>query len=213
MVEQRTHNPLVAGSNPAGPTTIAMKLLEEKIIELGQVKDGDVIKVDLFLNHQIDTQLIDKMADEFIRIFEEEKFTKVLTVETSGIALAYPVAQKLGLPLVYAKKKDSVNFDGELYSSKVISYTHFREFNVIVAKKLLNRDDNVLIIDDFLANASDLKGLLGICQQAEVKVGGIGIAIEKAYLNAGDDLRERGLRVESLAKIKDIDKHENKPIF
>ena len=128
-----------------------MKLLKDKIKKLGQIKDGDVLKVDEFLNHQIDTKLVDKMADEFIKRFKDVKFTKVLTIETSGIAVAYPVAQKLGIPLVFAKKKDSVNINGEKYSSKVISYTHFREYDETVSKKFLSNKDHILIIDDFLA--------------------------------------------------------------
>ena len=186
-----------------------MKLLKDKIKKLGQIKDGDVLKVDEFLNHQIDTKLMDKMADEFIKRFKGIKFTKVLTIETSGIAVAYPVAQKLGIPLVFAKKRDSVNINGEKYSSKVISYTHFREYDETVSKKFLSNKDHILIIDDFLAKGSPLRGLLSICIQAGAKVDGIGIAIEKVYQNGGNELRDEGYRVESLVKILDIDEKTN----
>lgn len=190
-----------------------MKLLEDKIKKLGHVKEGDVLKVDAFLNHQIDPVLLDKMADEFIKIYSDKKFTKVFTIETSGIAIAYPVAQKLGIPLVFAKKSESINIDGELYSSKVISYTHFREFNVIVSKKFLSENDDVLIIDDFLANGSALRGLLSICKQANVKVEGIGIAIEKHFQKGGQELRSEGYRIESLAMIDKIDAKTNTIVF
>lgn len=190
-----------------------MKLLKDKIKKLGQIKDGDVLKVDEFLNHQIDTKLVDKMAEEFIKRFKGIKFTKVLTIETSGIAVAYPVAQKLGIPLVFAKKKDSVNINGEKYSSKVISYTHFREYDETVSKKFLSNKDHILIIDDFLAKGSPLRGLLSICIQAGAKVDGIGIAIEKVYQNGGNELRDEGYRVESLVKILEIDEKTNKIKF
>ena len=190
-----------------------MKLLKDKIKKLGQIKDGDVLKVDEFLNHQIDTKLVDKMAEEFIKRFKGIKFTKVLTIETSGIAVAYPVAQKLGIPLVFAKKRDSVNINGEKYSSKVISYTHFREYDETVSKKFLSNKDHILIIDDFLAKGSPLRGLLSICIQAGAKVDGIGIAIEKVYQNGGNELRDEGYRVESLVKILEIDEKTNKIKF
>ncbi len=213
MVEQRTHNPLVAGSNPAGPTIFVMKVLKDKILKLGKIKNGDVLKVDEFLNHQIDTKILDKIADEFINRFKGVKFTKVLTIETSGIAVAYPVAQKLCLPLVFAKKKDSVNIDGEKYSSKVISYTKFREYDETISKKFLNNKDKVLIVDDFLANGSSLRGLLSICQQAGCKVAGIGIVIEKSYKRAAKELRDEGYRIESLVKIVNINEKTNKIEF
>lgn len=190
-----------------------MKLLVDKIKKLGRVKEGDVLKVDTFLNHQIDPILLDKMADEFIRIYSDKNFTKVLTIEASGIAIAYPVAQKLGVPLVFAKKSQSINIDGELYSSKVISYTHFREFNVIVSKKFLSDKDRVLLIDDFLANGSALRGLLSICKQANAKVDGIGIAIEKHFQKGGQELRSEGYRIESLAMIDKIDAKTNTIVF
>ena len=196
-----------------GPPFIAMKVLKDKILKLGRVKNGDVLKVDEFLNHQIDTKLLDKIADEFIKRFKGVKFTKVLTIETSGIAVAYPVAQKLGVPLVFAKKKDSVNIDGDKYSSKVISYTNFREYDETVSKKFLSDKDKVLIVDDFLANGSSLRGLLSICQQAGCKIEGIGIVIEKSYKVAAKELRDEGYRVESLVKIINIDEKTNKIEF
>lgn len=190
-----------------------MKYLEEIIKKYGQIKNSDVLKVDTFLNHQIMPDVVDKLADEFISLYSDKKFTKVLTIETSGIAIAYPIAQKLDIPLVFAKKQDSVNIDGELYSSKVISYTHFREYDVIVSKKFLNEKDSVLIVDDFLANGSALNGLLSICQQANAKIDGIGIVIEKCYQKGGREIRDKGYHIESLAMIEKLDEKNNKIVF
>lgn len=190
-----------------------MKYLENLIKKYGSIKNSDVLKVDTFLNHQILPDVVDKLADEIIRIYSDKKFTKILTIETSGIAIAYPIAQKLGIPLVYAKKQDSVNIDGELYSSKVISHTHFREYDVIVSKKFIDEKDSVLIVDDFLSNGSPLMGLLSICQQANAKIDGIGIVIEKCYQRGGREIRDKGYRIESLAMIEELDEKNNKIIF
>ena len=209
MVEQRTHNPLVAGSNPAGPTSFQgdlMKLLEEAIKDHGIIKDNDIVSVDKFLNHQIDINLVDAMAEEFIRIFSDCNINKVLTVETSGIPIAYPVAQKLDVPLIIAKKKTNVNVNNNVFSSKVISYTHFREYDVVVEKQYLNKEDSVLVIDDILANGSSLKGLLSIMDQSDANLCGVGVAIEKSF-QKGSEFREQGYRIESLANIKSIDKN------
>ncbi|MDO5328609.1 MAG: xanthine phosphoribosyltransferase [Coriobacteriia bacterium] len=188
-----------------------MKILEDRIKSDGIVTDHDILKVDSFINHQIDSVLYDQMADEFIKIFKDKKITKVLTIETSGIAIAYAVAHKLNLPFVFAKKTESINLHGDVFSSKIVSYTHFREYDVIVSKKFLQAGDHVLILDDFLANGSALRGLLSICAQAEATVEGIGILIEKTFQRGGRELREKGYQIESLAKIKSIS--ENKIEF
>ena len=192
---------------------VNIKLLEDKIIELGEVREGNILKVDMFLNHQINTEILDQMAEEIIRLYKNSEITKVFTIESSGIAVAYPVAQKLRVPLVFAKKSQSINIDGDVYSSKVESFTHKRIFNVIVSKKYLNCHDKILIIDDFLANGNALNGLLSICEQAQAKVEGMAIAIEKRFQNGGNKLRKKGYRVESLAMIDSIDAKTNKIIF
>lgn len=186
-----------------------MKLLEERILKEGIVKEGDILKVDSFLNHQIDTELMDQMADEYIRLFDTSKINKILSIETSGIAIAYAVARKLNVPFVFAKKTESINLEGEVYSSKVVSYTHFREYDVIVSKKFLGPEDHVLILDDFLANGCALRGLISICKQAGTTIEGIGVAIEKYFQRGGADVREAGFHLESLARIKKIDASTN----
>lgn len=190
-----------------------MKLLEDKIIEYGQIKHGNVVKVDTFLNHQLDPFVVDALADEFIRLYSGSSISKILTIESSGIAIAYPVASKLGVPLVFAKKAESINLDGELYTSKVFSFTKHREYDVIVAKKFLSDKDNVLIIDDFLANGSALNALLSICTQANLHVEGIGICIEKCFQKGGEEIRSKGYRIESLAMIESIDADNQKIVY
>lgn len=190
-----------------------MELLKKRIQKDGIVKEGDILKVDSFLNHQIDVELMDAMADEYIKRFDTSKITKVLTIETSGIAVAYSVARKLKVPFVFAKKTESVNLEGDVYSTKVVSYTHFREYDVIVSRKFLDSKDHVLVIDDFLANGCALRGLLSICMQAGASVEGIGVTIEKTFQRGGDDVREAGYHLESLAKIKSIDSKSNKIVF
>ena len=222
MVEQRTHNPLVAGSNPAGPTTKDFKLinpggtmkeLQDKILKYGKLEDGTILKVDSFLNHQVDTQLVNKMADEWVSKIKSKNVNKILTIESSGIALAYPVAHKLQVPLVIARKHEHVNIYGDYYSAKIISYTHFREYDVVVSKKFLNKTDRIYVVDDFLANGCALKGLLSIIKQSGAYVVGIGIAIEKAMQPGGTEIRNAGFVIDSLARIKEFDKQLNKPVF
>jgi len=176
-----------------------MELLEQRIKEDGEVLPGNILKVNNFLNHQVDTNLLDKMGEEFVRLYENVEVTKILTIEASGIAIAYPVARQLNVPLVFAKKHQSLNVNDDVYVTKVWSFTHKDFYNVVVAKKFLNKDDKVLIVDDFLANGNALKGLIDLVEQAGAKVQGICIAIEKGFQEGGKLIRENGYRVESLA--------------
>ena len=178
-----------------------MKMLEEKILNDGLVLSGTVLKVDSFLNHQIDTKLICELAKEWKRLFDGENITKIVTIEASGIGLACITALEFGVPVVYAKKLKSVTIGDDLLSSKVVSYTHGNSYNVIASRDYITKDDRVLIIDDFLANGSALRALIKICEMGGATVVGAGIAIEKAYQKGGDSIREKGYRVESLAKI------------
>ena len=182
-----------------------MNFLEERIIRDGTVKPGNVLKVDSFLNHQLDVALLEQIGEEFKRRFSDVPVTKVLTIEASGIAMAYPVAKAFGVPLVFAKKAQSVNLDGEMYVAEVDSFTHKRRNMVIVAKKYLNAADHVLIIDDFLANGCALQGLISIVESAEATVEGCGIVIEKGFQEGGDRLRNLGYRLESLAIVESMD--------
>ena len=182
-----------------------MRLLEERILKDGIVKSGNVLKVDSFLNHQMDITLLDAMGEEFYRLFANKPITKVLTIETSGIAIAYPVAKLFGVPLVFAKKSKSINLDGAVYAAEVESFTTKKVHKVIVAKKFLNPEDHVLIIDDFLANGFAVQGLISLVETAEATVEGLGIAIEKGYQDGGDRLRNLGYHLESLAIIDSMD--------
>lgn len=176
-----------------------MNFLEERIIKDGLVKPGNVLKVDSFLNHQMDVSLLDEIGHEFKRRFNGCEITKVLTIEASGIAIAYPVAREFGVPMVFAKKSKSVNIDGDVYVAEVESFTHKNKNNVIVSKRFLNSDDKVLIIDDFLANGCALQGLISICESAGAEVVGLGIAIEKGFQIGGRVIRNLGYKLESLA--------------
>ncbi len=182
-----------------------MNFLEKRIIEEGVVKPGNVLKVDSFLNHQMDIVLIDEIGREFRRRFADKKVTKVLTIEASGIAIAYPVAREFGVPLVFAKKSKSINIDGDMYVAEVESFTHKNKNQVIVSKKFLSADDHVLIIDDFLANGCALQGLISIVESAEATVEGLGIAIEKGFQDGGYRLRNLGYQLESLAIVDAMD--------
>ena len=182
-----------------------MNVLEEKILKDGVVKPGNVLKVDSFLNHQMDIALMDEMGKEFKRRFADNEITKVLTIETSGIAVAYPVARELGVPMVFAKKAKSINLDGEMYVAEVESFTHKKTNTVIVSKKYLNENDRVLIIDDFLANGCALQGLISLVEAADATVVGCGIAIEKGFQEGGYRIRNLGYRVESLAIVDAMD--------
>lgn len=180
-----------------------MKLLEERIVKDGTVKPGDVLKVDSFLNHQCDIDLFDKMGEEWARLFADVRVDKILTIEASGIGIACVAARHFNnAPVVFAKKAQSINLDGEQYSTQIYSFTKQKEFPVIVSKKFLHEGEHVLILDDFLANGNALNGLLEICENAGVVVEGFGIAVEKGFQGGGDALRKRGYRVESLANIR-----------
>lgn len=183
-----------------------MKELEDRIVRDGVVKPGGVLKVDAFLNHQCDVELFDHMGAEWARLFEGAGINKILTIEASGIGIACCVARHFGnAPVVFAKKAQSINLDGEQYSTTIYSFTKQREFPVIVGRRFLEPGDRVLVIDDFLANGCALEGLITICESAGAEVAGIGIAIEKGFQGGGDKLRERGYHVESLARITGMD--------
>ncbi len=182
-----------------------MEQLKKRILEEGTTRSGkDIIKVDSFLNHQIDPFLMQDMAKEFKRLFKDSNVTKVLTVEASGIAIASFVAAELGVPFVFAKKHNARNLDDNVYTAEVYSFTKMVSYTIKVAKDYLSAGDNVLIIDDFLANGKALEGLISIVKAAGAKVAGCGIAIEKVYQGGGNRIRSLGYRVESLAMIKEI---------
>lgn len=184
-----------------------MELLKQRILKDGNVKSGHVLKVDSFLNHQIDINLLNEIGKEFKRIFSDSKITKILTIEASGIGIACIAAQYFNVPVVFAKKSQSKNIDGEVYLTQVQSYTHGMTYNVIVSKKFINSDDTILIIDDFLANGCALVGLAQIVSDAGAELAGAGIVIEKGFQNGGEMLRSKGIRVESLAIIDSMDEN------
>ena len=182
-----------------------MNFLEERIVKDGIVKEGNVLKVDSFLNHQMDIELFDQMGAEFKKRFADRPINKILTIEASGIGIACVVAQHFGVPVVFAKKSKSINIEGEMYTAEVESFTHKCKNQVIVAKKFLSEDDHVLIIDDFLANGCALQGLIQIVKSAGGTVEGIGIAIEKGFQSGGTVIRNLGYRLESLAIVDGMD--------
>ena len=182
-----------------------MNALEERILKDGIVKEGNVLKVDSFLNHQMDIELFEKMGEEFQKRFAGKPINKILTIEASGIGIACVVAQKFRVPVVFAKKSKSINLEGEMLVAEVESFTHKCKNNVIVAKKFLSEDDHVLIIDDFLANGCALQGLIQIVQSAGATVEGIGIAIEKGFQSGGRIIRNLGFQLESLAIVDSMD--------
>lgn len=182
-----------------------MNFLEERIVKDGIVKEGNVLKVDSFLNHQMDITLFDEMGAEFKKRFEGKNINKILTVEASGIGIACVVAMHFNVPVVFAKKSKSINIDGDMYIAEVESFTHKCKNQVIVSKKFLNEDDHVLIIDDFLANGCALQGLISIVNQTGGTVEGIGIAIEKGFQVGGQIIRNLGYQLESLAIVDSMD--------
>ena len=182
-----------------------MELLEERIRRDGVVKSEGVLKVDGFLNHQMDINLFNEMGKELKRLFADAPINKILTIEASGIGIAAVVAQHFDVPVVFAKKSQSINLDGDVYSTKIQSFTHQRIYDVIVSKKFLGPDDHVLIIDDFLANGCALNGLIELVDGAGATVEGIGIAIEKGFQPGGDELREAGYDLRSLAIVEAMD--------
>ena len=181
-----------------------MQQLKERILREGRVLPGDIIKVDGFLNHRVDTALMGAMADEFAKYFDVKDITMVLTAEASGIALATICAQRYGVPMVFAKKAKSDNIEGGLYQSDIFSYTYKKKVTLLVSQDWITKDDKVLIIDDFLANGAALEGLIDLVRQAGATLVGAGIVVEKAFQPGGDRLRAQGVRVESLARVKSM---------
>ena len=181
-----------------------MNFFEERILRDGIVKEGNVLKVDSFLNHQIDVELLDRAGKEFYERFKDKKVTKILTIEASGIAIACFVAKYFGVPVVFAKKSKSVNIDGDMYTAEVESFTHKNVNHVIVSKKYLTPDDSVIIVDDFLANGCALQGLISITENAGATVAGIGIAVEKGFQIGGRVIRNLGYHLESLAIVESM---------
>ena len=190
-----------------------MQLLKDKIRKDGKVKDGNVLKVDSFLNHQMDVKLLDRIGEEFYERFSGTPITKILTIETSGVAIAYAAARCFGVPMVFAKKSKSINIEGDVYTTEVESFTHKKKNTVIVSKKFLNPGDNILIIDDFLANGCALQGLISIAEAAGATVEGIGIVIEKGFQFGGRSIRNLGYRLESLAIVDAMDAETKNIVF
>ena len=190
-----------------------MNFLEERIVKDGIVKEGNVLKVDSFLNHQMDIDLFNQMGEEFKKRFEGKNINKIVTIEASGIGIACVVAQHFGVPVVFAKKSKSINIEGDMYIAEVESFTHKCKNQVIVSKKFLNEDDHVLVIDDFLANGCALQGLISIINQAGGTVEGSGIAIEKGFQVGGNIIRNLGYQLESLAIVEDMDAKTGKITF
>jgi len=190
-----------------------MNFLEQRILRDGIVKPGNVLKVDSFLNHQMDISLMEEIGKEFKRRFHDKQVTKVLTIEASGIAIAYAVAKEFGVPMVFAKKSKSINIEGDMYVAEVESFTHKNKNQVIVSKKFLNADDHLLIVDDFLANGCALQGLISIAESAGATVEGLGIAIEKGFQIGGRVIRNLGYHLESLAIVDAMDAETGKITF
>ena len=178
-----------------------MKLLEERIAKDGRVIGTEILKVDSFLNHQIDVNLLDEIGKELYRLFKDRHITKVITIEASGIAIAVSAARYFNVPCVFAKKARSLNIGKDVYRSKVHSFTYDNDYDITMSQSYLNSDDTVLIVDDFLANGAALKGMISICEQASASIGGIGICIEKGFQPGGDEIRSKGYPLESLAII------------
>lgn len=182
-----------------------MNFIEERILKDGIIREGNVLKVDSFLNHQMDVALLDRIGKEFYDKFSQAGITRILTIEASGIAIACAVARYFNVPVVFAKKSKSVNIDGDTYTAKVESFTHKCTNHILVSKKYLAENDNILIIDDFLANGCALQGLISITEEAKAKVAGIGIVIEKGFQAGGETIRNAGYHVESLAIVESMD--------
>lgn len=189
-----------------------MEIIEQEIQKRGKVLPGNVLKVNSFLNHQLDPYLLNIMAGEWTKLFKNDNITKIVTIEASGIALAILTGLKLNVPVVFAKKSNSKNI-GDVYKSKIHSYTRDQNFDIQIEKQFIYKDDIVLIIDDFLANGSATLGMIDIINQAGAKLAGVGIAIEKGFQNGGEILRDKGVRVESLAIISSMDEKTGKIIF
>ena len=190
-----------------------MKLLEERILKDGIIRTGNVLKVDSFLNHQMDIGLFEEMAKEWKRLFAGKTINKILTIEASGIGLAAIAAKEFGVPVVFAKKSMSINLDYDNFCTQIQSYTHGKVYDVIVSRKFLGPEDHLLIIDDFLANGCALLGLLNLVEAAGATVEGVGIAVEKGFQKGGDAIREKGIHLESLAIVESMDEETGTVIF
>lgn len=181
-----------------------MDKLEKMIIEQGEVREGNILKVDSFLNHQLNPEFLYCMGEEFYRLFNDKEITKILTIEVSGIAIALMTALIFKVPVVFAKKTESLNLDENIYTSKVFSYTKNKEYNIMISKRYLNKDDRVLVIDDFLAEGNAIRGLIDVVEQSSAKIMGIGIAIEKGFQQGGKLLRTEGYNLKSLAIVDEL---------
>ena len=181
-----------------------MNILEERIIKEGKIYPGNILKVDSFLNHQIDTALLDEIGKLIYEKYKDKGVTKILTIEASGIAIASSVARAFDVPMLFAKKAKSLNIGGDVYTTPIMSFTYNKDYNITVSKKYLTSEDTVIIVDDFLATGSAMKGLIKICENAGAEVAGIGICIEKGFQDGGRDIRAMGYDVTSIAIIKDM---------
>ena len=190
-----------------------MELLKDRIRKDGKIKAGNILKVDSFLNHQMDTDLFTEIGKEFKRRFQDAEVTKILTIEASGIGIACIAAQSFRVPVVFAKKTQTKNIAGDVYTTKVQSYTHGRIYDIIVAKEFLGKGDKVLLIDDFLANGKALEGLIDLVEVSGAELAGAGIVIEKGFQAGGDALRKRGIRLESLAIVESMDEKTGSIVF
>ena len=190
-----------------------MKLLEEKILKDGVIKSGNVLKVDSFLNHQIDVPFVSELGKELQRQFADRPINKILTIEASGIGIACVAAMYFQVPVVFAKKSSGSNMDKDVYFTQIYSYTHSKMNDVVVSKRFLSKDDHVLIIDDFLANGCALEGLIDIVRQSGGTVEGVGVAVEKGFQGGGDKLRAAGVNLHSLAIIESMDAKTNSVVF
>lgn len=190
-----------------------MDLLKQKILKEGEVYEGNILKVDCFLNHQIDCVFLDEVGKEFHRLFKDEGVNKILTIEASGIAIGAMVAQEFGCPLVFAKKTKTKNIAGDVYTTQVESFTHGTVYDIMVSRKFLGRGDRVLIVDDFLAIGNALNGLIQLVKDSGAELAGCGAVIEKGYQHGGDKLRERGIRVESLAIVESMNHETGEVVF
>ena len=190
-----------------------MELLKDRIRKDGKIKAGNILKVDSFLNHQMDTELFTEIGKEFKRRFQDAEVTKILTIEASGIGIACIAAQSFRVPVVFAKKTQTKNIAGDVYTTKVQSYTHGRIYDIIVAKEFLGKGDKVLLIDDFLANGKALEGLIDLVEVSGAELAGAGIVIEKGFQAGGDALRRRGIRLESLAIVESMDEKTGSIVF
>ena len=181
-----------------------MNFIEEKILNESKILHGEVLKLDGFLNHAIDTEFLAKCGEEWYKLFKDEGVTKILTIESSGIAVACLTAIKFGVPVVFAKKTGATGSNNDFYKTKVVSFTHGQEYGVVVGKQHISKDDKILILDDLIANGSAMKALISICKSAGATVVGCGAVVEKTYKNGARDIRAQGYKVESLAKISSI---------